>query len=162
MSSDENVLDFPKVEVTLEKKARRVMVEATRLANLAPGEWRLWIDRSAERLSIPRGTLEDLIVAIIRDTEKKAREAKAEARRQGLAARREQEREQREQRREQERIDKETERKCRTLARSGRDSGAPLPFRQFSEPGLMLIARQTDQGLVPGPHRVRGRSGRRS
>jgi putative DNA primase/helicase len=111
MSSDENVLDFPKVEVTLEKKARRVMVEATRLANLAPGEWRLWIDRSAERLGIPRGTLEDLIVAIIRDTEKKAREAKAEARRQGLAARREQEREQREQRREQERIDKETERR---------------------------------------------------
>jgi sugar phosphate isomerase/epimerase len=111
MSSDENVLDFPKVEVTLEKKARRVMVEATRLANLAPGEWRLWIDRSAERLGIPRGTLEDLIVAIIRDTEKKAREAKAEARRQGLAARREQEREQREQGREQERIDKETERR---------------------------------------------------
>jgi hypothetical protein len=112
MSSDRKVLDFPKVEITSEEKARRVMAEATRLANLAPGEWRLWIDRSAERLSIPRGTLEDLIVAIIRDTEKKkAREAKAEARRQGLAARREQEREQREQRREQERIDKETERR---------------------------------------------------
>ena len=25
------------------------MGEATRLASLAPGEWRLWIDRSAER-----------------------------------------------------------------------------------------------------------------
>ena len=46
MSSDEKVLDFPRVEVTSEENARRVMVEATRLARLAPGEWRLWIDRS--------------------------------------------------------------------------------------------------------------------
>ena len=46
MSSDEKVLDFPRVEVTPEENARRVMVEATRLASLAPGEWRLWIDRT--------------------------------------------------------------------------------------------------------------------
>ena len=52
MSSDEKVLDFPRVEVTSEEKARRVMVEATRLARLAPGEWRLWIDRSALRSSL--------------------------------------------------------------------------------------------------------------
>ena len=56
MSSDEKVLDFPRVEGTSEENARRVMVEATRLARLAPGEWRLWIDRSAERLRIPRAT----------------------------------------------------------------------------------------------------------
>ena len=84
MSSDEKVLDFPRVEVTSEENARRVMVEATRLARLAPGEWRLWIDRSAERLGIPRATLEDLIAAIIKDREKKAREAETEARRQEL------------------------------------------------------------------------------
>ena len=48
------MLDFPRVEVTPEENARRVMVEATRLASLAPGEWRLWIDRSAERLPKPR------------------------------------------------------------------------------------------------------------
>ena len=69
MSSDEKVLDFPRVEVTSEENARRVMVEATRLARLAPGEWRLWIDRSAERLRIPRATLEDVIAAIIKDSE---------------------------------------------------------------------------------------------
>ena len=40
MSSDEKVLDFPRVEVTPEESARRVMVEARRLASLAPGEWR--------------------------------------------------------------------------------------------------------------------------
>ena len=83
MSSDEKVLDFPRVEVTPEESARRVMVEATRLASLAPGEWRLWIDRSAERLRIPRATLQDLIVAIIKNCEKMARDAETAARRQG-------------------------------------------------------------------------------
>ena len=103
--SDEKVLDFPRVEVTPEESARRVMVEATRLASLAPGEWRLWVDRSAERLRIPRATLQDLIVAIIKNSEKKARDAETAARRHELAVRREQERKQREQ----ERIDKRTE-----------------------------------------------------
>ena len=65
MSNDEKVLDFPRVEVTSEENVRRVMVEATRLASLAPGEWRLWIDRSAERLGISQ----DLIAAIIKDDE---------------------------------------------------------------------------------------------
>src|SRR6478609_3379510 len=96
MSSDEKVLDFPRVQVTPEESARRVMVEATRLAGLAPGEWRLWIDRSAQRLRIPRATLEDVIAAIIKDSETKARDAETAARRQELAVRREQERKQRE------------------------------------------------------------------
>jgi len=80
MSSDEKVLDFPRVEVTPEENARRVMVEATRLASLAPGEWRLWIDRSAERLRIPRAILEDVIAAIIKNSEKKARDPETAAR----------------------------------------------------------------------------------
>ena len=37
MSSDEKVLDFPRVEGTSEENARRVMIEATRLAKLAFG-----------------------------------------------------------------------------------------------------------------------------
>src|SRR6476659_9796085 len=88
MSSDEKVLDFPRVEGTSEENARRVMVEARRLARLAPGEWRLWIDRSAERLRIPRATLQDLIVAIIKNSEKMARDAETAARRHELAVRR--------------------------------------------------------------------------
>jgi hypothetical protein len=107
MSSDEKVLDFPRVEFTPEENARRVTVEATRLASLAPGEWRLWIDRSAERLRIPRATLQGLIVAIIKDSEKKARDAETAARRQELAVRREQERKQRER----DRIDRRAEHK---------------------------------------------------
>ena len=68
MSSDENVLDFPKAEITSEEKARRAMAEARRLASLAPGEWRLWIDRAAERLGVPHATLEGLISASSRTT----------------------------------------------------------------------------------------------
>jgi hypothetical protein len=34
------VVDFPKTEIA-DEKTRRVMTEATRLADLAPGEWRL-------------------------------------------------------------------------------------------------------------------------
>jgi hypothetical protein len=93
VSSDEKVLDFPKAEITSEQKARRAMAEAKRLASLAPGEWRLWIDRAAERLGVPRATLEGLISAIIKDSERKAREDKVEARRQEERVRREQERE---------------------------------------------------------------------
>src|SRR6185503_19081423 len=70
MSIEEKVLDFPRADVTTEESARRVMVEATRLAGLAPGEWRLWVGRSAERLRVPRATLQDLIVAITRTARK--------------------------------------------------------------------------------------------
>src|SRR6185437_13955552 len=100
----------PRVEVSPEENARRVMAEAKRLASLAPGEWRLWIDRTAERLGVPRATLEGLISAIIKDSERKARADKAEARRQEERVRRGREREQRERKREQERIDRKAER----------------------------------------------------
>jgi hypothetical protein len=48
-------------EIAAQEKARLVMAEATRLTNLAPGEWRLWVDRSTERLGVPRDALEELI-----------------------------------------------------------------------------------------------------
>src|SRR6266478_4250349 len=83
------------------------MAEAKRLASLAPGEWRLWIDRAAERLGLPRATLEGLISAIIKDSERKAREDKAETRRQEEHVRREQ----RQRKREHQGNDKKAERK---------------------------------------------------
>ena len=63
------------------EKNRQVMREATRLAGLTPGEWRLWIDRSAEELDVPRATLEELVLEAVKDREKKERESKAKARR---------------------------------------------------------------------------------
>jgi hypothetical protein len=97
VSSDEKVFDFPKAEITSAEKVRRAMAEAQRLASLAPGEWRLWIDRAAERLGVPRATLEGLISAIIKDSERRAREDKGEARRQEERVRRQQRERKREQ-----------------------------------------------------------------
>jgi putative DNA primase/helicase len=146
MSSDEKVLDFPRVEVTSEESARRVMVEATRLASLAPGEWRLWIDRSAERLRIPPSTLQGLIVAIIKDNERKARQDKAEARRQEERTRREQEREQRERKRKQERIDKTAERNRKEKEKAF-ERLISLPSEQH-EARLTELARRLDEDLA--------------
>ena len=120
--TERTVVDFPGTEIASEGEDRRVMTEATRLANLAPGEWRLWIDRSAERLSVPRTTLQEIVEAIIKDKEKKVREAQAEVRRQDArvekqrnAARREEERRRE---REQRRIKKDTERKSKEKNRA--------------------------------------------
>ena len=146
MSGDEKVLDFQKLEISSEDKARRVMAEATRLANLAPAEWRLWIDRSAERLGISRATLEDLIVEIIKHSAKKAGEAKAEARREEARIRREQEREQREQSREQERIDKRAERK-RKQKEKAFESLIGLPSEQH-ETRLAELAKRLDEDVA--------------
>ena len=144
MSSDEKVLDFPRVEVTSEESARRVMVEATRLARLAPGEWRLWIDRSAERLRIPRAILEDVIAAIIKDSEKKARDAETAARRHELTVRREQARKQREQKREQERTDKRAEHKRKEKEKAF-ESLISLPSEQQEIRLGELAKRPADQ-----------------
>ena len=145
MSSDEKVLDFPRVEGTSEENARRVMVEATRLASLAPGEWRLWIDRSAERLRIPRAILEDVIAAIIKNSEKKARDAETEARRHELAVRREQERKQREQKREQERTDKRAEHKRKEREKAF-ESLISLPSEQ-QETRLGELAKRLNEDV---------------
>ena len=146
MSSDEKVLDFPKAEITSEEKARRAMAEAKRLASLAPGEWQLWIDRAAERLGVPRATLEGLISAIIKDSERKAREDKAEARRQEERVRREQEREQRERNREQQGIDKKAERKSKEKQKAF-ERLISLPSEQH-ETRLAELAKRFDEDVA--------------
>ena len=124
------------------------MVEARRLARLAPGEWAwLWIDRSAERLRIPRAILEDVIAAIIKDSEKKARDAETEARRDELAVRREQERKQREQKREQERTDKRAEHKRKEREKAF-ESLISLPSEQ-QETRLGELAKRRTRTLPP-------------
>jgi putative DNA primase/helicase len=93
------------------------MAVAARLAGLSPGEWKIWIDGSAERLEIARDKLEAVVLEILKDREKKTREAKSETRRSEQRAERsrreerQQDRQQeREQEREQRRIEKEAER----------------------------------------------------
>src|ERR1700722_4506900 len=142
MSSDEKVLDFPRVEVTPEESARRVMLEATRLASLAPGEWRLGVVPGAESPPTPRAPPQDLIVAIIKNSEKRARDAETAARRQELAVRREQERK----RCEQERIDKRTEYKRREKEKAF-ESLISLPNEQ-RESRLGELAKRLDEDVA--------------
>jgi putative DNA primase/helicase len=78
MGDDKVVVHLPKVEPAPEELIRRQMVEAERLARLAPGEWQLWIDDTAAQLGIPRATLEASVKAIIAQQEKDKRERKAE------------------------------------------------------------------------------------
>src|SRR5215472_5282447 len=108
---DKVVVNFP---TTGEEHARRIVAEAQRLANLTPGEWRLWINKSAERLGVSRADLEGLVKAIIESREKEARERAAEERRQEHRLERQRaaaERDERNREREQLRIDKEAEHK---------------------------------------------------
>jgi hypothetical protein len=146
VSSDEKVFDFPKAEITSEEKARRAMAEAKRLAGLAPGEWRLWIDRTAERLGVLRSTLEGLISAIINDSERKAREDKAEARRREERVRRGREREQRERKLEQQGIDKKAERK-RKEKQKAFERLISLPSEQHAA-RLAELAKRLDEDLT--------------
>src|SRR6476659_9415407 len=131
--------DFPKAEITSEEKVRRAMAEAKRLASLAPGEWRLWIDRAAERLGVPRATLEGLISAIIKDSERKAREDKDEDRIQEERGRREQ----RERKSEQQGIDKKAERKSKEKQKAF-ERLISLPSEQH-ETRLAELAKRFDE-----------------
>lgn len=87
-SGDDDKAGDSKLSNFTEEKCRRIMAEATRLAGLAPGEWRIWIDANAEHLHISRETLETLIDDIITANEKKAREKAAADRRSAQMAER--------------------------------------------------------------------------
>jgi hypothetical protein len=147
MTHDKNVVEFPvEVGVSAEERNRRVMVEATRLAGLSSGEWKLWLKSSAEQLGIPPSTLGDVVRTIITEQEKKDRESKAEARRQerrAETARREQEREQK---REQDRLEKEAERKNREKDKAFAGC-IKLPCEQH-ERMLVELAKRLDEDIA--------------
>jgi hypothetical protein len=93
------------------------MAEAQRLAKQSSLERNFWIRKSAEKLGVPRATLQKMVEAAVREAEKCARKKETEDRRreqrverQRAAAGREKKRQQG---REQARINKETERKAK-------------------------------------------------
>jgi putative DNA primase/helicase len=81
MSISEGKISEGKIVDFTDERTRRIMVEATRLAGLSPGEWRLWIDGSAERVGVERNTLEAAVIDIIKNRERKTRDDAAEERR---------------------------------------------------------------------------------
>jgi putative DNA primase/helicase len=110
----EVVVGFPAAkEITEEEQAKRIMAEAKRLANLAPGEWKIWAARSAERVGISRADLEHLVKAQLKEKEKKEREAKAKARRMEQRAEKQRKENDRKREREEQRLEKEAERKSK-------------------------------------------------
>jgi hypothetical protein len=65
------VVQFPHAD---EERNRRIMAEATRLANLAPGEWTIWYQGKAEQFGIESNVLAELVQAQIKDRDRKAAE----------------------------------------------------------------------------------------
>jgi hypothetical protein len=120
----DKIVNFP---ISPAERARRLQVEAERLARLPAAERMFWIDSAAEQHGIEAGKLKAMVEATVKEAAKKARQEKSEERqreqraeKQRASASREQERQkrqQREQRRAQEQADnaaaKDAERKQR-------------------------------------------------
>jgi putative DNA primase/helicase len=141
---NENVVGFPNpLEETPQQRAFK---KATRLANLAPGEWKLYVDEDAQALNIPVETLMATVLDILRDREKKAKEEKADIRRQEAQVERgriaEQRRKDRERKIEQQRIDKKAKEKAKAMA-----SIAKLPS-DLHETKLAELARRLDEDVT--------------
>jgi hypothetical protein len=142
---------FPaKSEINPEERARRQMVEAQRLANLAPGEWRLWIDDSAKQVGLPRSELEKLVLNLIVEREKRAREAKAEARRVEDRAEKKREQQEREHKRAQQREQCRVEAEAKRTARDkGRAFAAIVETPSKShEAQLIELAKRLDEDIA--------------
>jgi len=80
MSHDDNnkVVALP---VSAEEHARRLKGEVERLARLPTVEWMFYLDGTAKKHGIERGKLKQMIEAVIKETEKKAKEERGELRR---------------------------------------------------------------------------------
>ena len=145
IAPDRTVVDFTNTEIASEEKDRRVMTEAKRLAGLAPGEWRLWIGRSAERLGVSRATLQEIVEAVIKDKEQKTRAAQADERRQEACVEKQRREEQHKREREQRRLEKDAERK-RKEKNNAFATLIKLPSNQH-EAKLAALATQLGEDL---------------
>jgi putative DNA primase/helicase len=146
MNGDEKkIVDFPKTEILSDESVRHQMAEAQRLANLAPGEWQLWIDDSAKRLGIPRATLEGSVLAIIKNREQKTLEAKAEERQREARVKKERAKAEERQKQEQAQADKEAKRKQKEKDKAFA-SIAKLPINEH-EAKLAAPAKQLGEDV---------------
>jgi Protein of unknown function (DUF3631) len=119
-----------------ETPQQRAFKKATRLANLAPGEWKLYIDEEAQALGIPVEKYTEIVLDILKDREKKAREAKADIRHEEARAKR-RIREQRQQEREDKRARRD---EARTRKEADRIAGEEETKRKKREAVFAEIA----------------------
>ena len=138
----ENVVQFP---CTDEELKRRIMVEATRLAGLAPGEWKLWFEGKAKDLSIEPNVFAELIEAQVKDRDQKAREALTKERLEEDRAKRLRLNE-RDRQREQQRIEDTAKRKVEEKSDAFADI-IKLPSDQH-EAKLTALAKNLDEDVA--------------
>jgi hypothetical protein len=148
-SSTPPIADAGNVVEFTEEKNHRIMRDATALASKAPGEWKLWIDGYAERLGIPRTALEAVVLDIIKDNEKKARDKAAEDRRGELRAEKQRNKAEREEQNKKQQKDKLEEKEAKAKAKAKLKEFTTiqkLPAAE-REAGLVKLAERLDEDL---------------
>jgi hypothetical protein len=128
MSDSEKIVQLhsPTPEASSEERARRLAVEVERLARLPLVEWMFYVETGdvAKKHDIEPAKLKAMVEAVIRDNEKKAREAKADDRREKRQGERKQERADKLTRQEEERKRKQDERDRKEIERVAREEEA--------------------------------------
>src|SRR5262245_49859792 len=78
MTGDDSTkaIDFPKAETPLAELARRLQVEAERLAGLLSLEWPLYVPDIAKKYGVPQNVLRKMVETIIKEREQKAKQEK--------------------------------------------------------------------------------------
>jgi hypothetical protein len=115
---DDRIVPFPGPEpVPDEERARRLKIEVDRLARLPTVEWLLYLDDTAKKYSVDKAALREMVEAVVKEIEKKAREDRGELRQQKKHAEKKQDAARREEERKVERKSREDERKEREARR---------------------------------------------
>jgi hypothetical protein len=111
MTDDPKIVPFP---VPDEERARRLQAEVGRLAQMSIAEWMFYVRDTdlARKLGVEKVTLEDMIKAVIRANDKKAKEDKADDRRTLQRVERKQQRDDQRVRQDAERVRKEAEKEA--------------------------------------------------
>ena len=146
----DKIVEFPKVEISDEERARRTLVEVDRLTRLSPGEWRLWYKRGAQTLGIEPEVLREFIEAKLRDIAAEKRAAEAEKRRQEERVERQRTSAERDEKRkregEQRDIEKDATRKAQEKSKAFADI-AKLPSDRH-EAKLSELAKRLGEDLA--------------
>jgi hypothetical protein len=105
----ESVVPFPAPD---EERARRLKIEVERRARLPTVEWMFYLDGAAEKYGVDKAVLKQMVEAVIREAEKKAREDRGELRRREDRAEKKRDAAEREKDRKAERRTREEERRA--------------------------------------------------
>ena len=121
---DPKIVEFPKAEIPPEERARRLQAEVERQARLPLFERVLYLEDAAKTHGIKPAKFKALVEAIVRENEKKAREAKTDNRYERRRVEQKQEREGKRTRQDEKDARKEAERERKEAERIEREQEA--------------------------------------